>query len=76
MDSDMLLRQEETHNVEFEVRLVIDGETVKKMSSPDFEVISSYAAEAELTEALNEYLTDELVASQDDYYDRHSEDIQ
>lgn len=75
MDSDTLLRVEESHDIEYRTQLVIDGEVIKTVTDHDLQIVTGVLAEAELADALNEYLSDELIGSEQDYYDRESKEV-
>lgn len=67
---DILLRQEETHEVEYELRLVIDGEVIRTVSDIELEVVTSANSENQIHDALNEFLLDEINSSEEDWKER------
>lgn len=75
IDEEKLLQQSELHDIEYELCLVIDGEVIDSVIDSDFEVVSSQIRQDAMDRALMEYLTDEILSGEEDYYDRHSKEL-
>lgn len=75
IDEEKLLQQAELHDIEYELCLVIDNETVHSVIDADVDVVTGQISQDSLDRALMEYLTDEIVSGDEDYYDRHSKEV-
>lgn len=75
INDDTLLRQAESHDIQYELCLIVDEEVVGSVIDSDIEFVTGNIATERLNRELQEYLTDEITSGEEDYHDRHSKDL-